>query len=385
MRNIKEARKRIRRILKSHNKHNYKINKINIQNNSINGFLMIRNKKYFYKLIKKSEGNKEFQGYLKMIAKYPIPGLYKSYNDYDDHLLIYEYESSISKNKGLLVDLINQNLDSKLKISIKDIFSVWKENYSKSIKWSKKPTLNENFFKDRIKSKSRFDKWYKHKHIQINKKKYSFINLLKRAHIINGKLIKETPYNLYLSTKKELTKSQKKIVVLSTGDPIEMNIGTKPVFFDFENSGTEDFIGEAAIFIFSTLIDGGYFSPKYHKNAFWLHPKTIKNIKKHKYKFLNYHLNKNSIIIDYDLEIQTSRRKILEKYFKTILYPLSKKAKLKKDILFDKLNKYLFARFLLVHNISNMTTKDMLLNISMISEINDIGLKKYLKLHKINI
>ena len=67
---------------------------------------------------------------------------------------------------------------------------------------------------------------------------------------------------------------------LTQGDPNVLNIGRKPIFFDFETAGYNSILAEIATFIWSILFADLYFAPKYHKNSFKNHEAIFdKNIK----------------------------------------------------------------------------------------------------------
>ena len=371
------AKRRIKRILKPENKES-KIVKINLQKNSINGTIIIDNVKLFFKLLERKKAKKEIAGYKDLIGKYPIPQVERVLEDYDDVLILYQYEKTIGKNKGLLSDEINKKLESQKKVNLNKIFSIWRENFLNSVRWSLQIPENSEFFKKRIQSTGRYDLWYNKSKVKVSGGKYGFNELMKKKYIVNGKLMDKTPYELYKRAKKSLTKNRRRIELLSQGDPIEMNIGMRPIFFDFETAGMEDFLGENAIFIYSILIDGGYFSPKYHRNAFWLYKRSLKNMEKHSYNYLNYKVD-DQVIIDYELKVPAVRIKILQEYFKQIVKPVLRKSKLSFSKYLEYLNNYLFARFMLVHNVQKMEINDIFFTVAMISEINHIGLSKYMK------
>ena len=52
---------------------------------------------------------------------------------------------------------------------------------------------------------------------------------------------------------------------LSQGDPNVLNIGTKPILFDYTTSGYNSIIAEFCTCTWSILFNDLYFAPKYHK------------------------------------------------------------------------------------------------------------------------
>lgn len=71
----------------------------NKQNNSINGIIVIGNKKCFYKVQEIKSYFMELQGYYQMYSKFPIPELVFAVVFNDCGVIIYKYEDSISPGK----------------------------------------------------------------------------------------------------------------------------------------------------------------------------------------------------------------------------------------------------------------------------------------------
>lgn len=78
----------------------------NKQNNSINGIIVIGNKKCFYKVQEIKSYFMELQGYYQMYSKFPIPELVFAVVFNDCGVIIYKYEDSISPGRGLLNDYL---------------------------------------------------------------------------------------------------------------------------------------------------------------------------------------------------------------------------------------------------------------------------------------
>ena len=127
---------------------------INIQRNSINGYL--KNKKgerYFFKLLKNDEAYKELQGYFLLLGKFNISEMYEilKYKNYS--FIIFKYDSTIDTDKGLLNDFFveNDNIENLKEEHYKSIRIIINE-LLKGLK--EKITLQDypmkKFFNDRI-------------------------------------------------------------------------------------------------------------------------------------------------------------------------------------------------------------------------------------------
>lgn len=61
--------------------------------------------RYFCKFLSKGEFEREIAGYNFIKKYYPVSNLVGKLQDKNNNLLIFEYEKTITKNEGLLVDL----------------------------------------------------------------------------------------------------------------------------------------------------------------------------------------------------------------------------------------------------------------------------------------
>lgn len=73
--------------------------------NSSYGHFMYDNEKYFFKIVDKNDFIKEINGYLEVCDKLKVKKLVNILTDNEKYYLIYEYEKTIIKNKGLIHDL----------------------------------------------------------------------------------------------------------------------------------------------------------------------------------------------------------------------------------------------------------------------------------------
>lgn len=361
----------------------FRIIRINIQYNSINGILFIEKNKCFLKILNKGKNLGELEGY-KLLKGWPIPFLKYIIGTKWNFLFIYDYEETVDSNQGLLTDYINDNISSFGefdKSKIMELLNFWNEQFTKTVFWSEKPSANDNLFRNRIMDDGRYDKWYSNNKVTIKNNNMYLRELFSYNFIVNNQTHYGTINQIHHEVKKNLLSKKKRVKVLSQGDPLELNIGMKPIFFDFENSGINDFIGESTVFIFGILIDGGYFSPKYHPNAYWLHKNSIDNINNHKYSYLDYSINtiKREIIVNYKLEIPKIRKEILRDYFKIVVKPIIEKVDVNLDDYFKELKYYLFMRSLCVHHPNNMGENDLIFNLTLLFEFYGKGLKYYLK------
>jgi len=110
--------------------------KINKNRNNINGVFSIKDKKFFYKILSLSDYENERAGYEIIKGMYPVANLIFNgiVNNNKSGLLIYEFEETIGKNRGLLIDIFSNsnNYDSDSHLLNKILF-IYK--FMKKIFW----------------------------------------------------------------------------------------------------------------------------------------------------------------------------------------------------------------------------------------------------------
>lgn len=331
---LKKSEKEIELLLE---KEDYSINYINFQNNSINGVIEKYNKKYFFKMLENQDFDNEIIGYIKIKNALPVNKIIEIYKLQNCNIIIYEYENTISDNEGLLNDFLVKN-DIEITDNSKQVINRIVNLYNSSFK----VTINKNvypmkqFFQERI--KSRLKKWYsKEKFFDYN------VNINGRESRKTTEIINEA--NNFFEKKCNLECS------LSQGDPNTLNIGTKPIFFDFATSGYNPIICEFSAMFWSVLIADAYFCPKYHPKSYYNHNKVFENIDKFN-PDLRYEINDKEKKIKIQSNIKSSRIRInfMKEYIKMIE---TLEINIGKEIIY-----FLLMRILCIFDIRTMTEED---------------------------
>lgn len=331
---LKKSEKEIKLLLE---KEDYSINYINFQNNSINGVIEKCNKKFFFKMLGNQDFDNEIIGYIKIKNALPVNKIIEIYKLQDCYIIIYEYENTISDNEGLLNDFLVKN-DIEITDDSKQVINRIVNLYNSSFK----VTINKNvypmkqFFQERI--KSRLKKWY-------SKEKFFDYNVN-----INGMESRKTT-EIINEANNFFEKKCKLECSLSQGDPNTLNIGTKPIFFDFATSGYNPIICEFSAMFWSVLIADAYFCPKYHPKSYYNHNKVFENIDKFN-PDLRYEINDKEKKIKIQSNIKSSRIRInfMKEYIKIIE---TLEINIGKEIIY-----FLLMRILCIFDIRTMTKED---------------------------
>lgn len=209
----------------------------------------------FFKIKAINEGINEINNYLKIYLVYPVPKLKAAIKFKNRCILLYEYNSRIEKKMGLLFDYLNKD-----KINVKkfdQIISIYKKTFKRTRTYKKDYPLKKYFY-DRI--NTRIEKCFL-KDNRISK-------ILKYKIKVNDEYYEKSTLKIVESAIAYFNKRPKELCFLTQGDPEPINIGTEPIFLDFETSGINPLVAEFAIFLWGVFMEESYYAPKYNRNCY---------------------------------------------------------------------------------------------------------------------
>lgn len=278
-------------------------------NKSIHGRFDIYNgQSMFFKILGKNEARDEFINYLKISPVYPVPKMKFYYILKEWAVLIYDYEHFVDR-RGLFFDSLNEKRYNKK--SFEKLIKIYRRAFNLSKVYRKSYPL-EKFFSGRV--NSRLKDVLKNKAIK---------EILDYKIIINGENYKLNTRNLINETSSYFTRKRKELCFLSQGDPEPINLGTKPILFDFESSGINPLLAEFAIFLWGVFMEESYYALKYHKKAYrdrFDYRSLVKNKPK-----LRYKIDKKKRVLKMNLQYSISevqKDMLLEyynKFFKKVM------------------------------------------------------------------
>jgi len=314
--------------------------KTNKNKNNTNGVFAIGEQKFFYKLLVIDEYKKELQGYNFLKEFYPVSNLifYKELNT-KYGLLVFEYENSVDIKEGMLVELFsNSKTFNQDKSKLVKILNLYKQVFLKSIKKTKENSCHV-FFEDRI--KSRIEKYYNKQFIE--KYTNNDIELNSYSVLIDLDIILK-------SIKKYFSHDKNRWSVISQCDPNDLNIGVKPILFDYLAGGYNPLMAEFAVFFWYNLAQGSYLSPLYN-GSFADHKRIYKKLDK-------VIMNKNKITH----KISVKRKAFIIEYIDKVLVPVVKKTEGYNDW-YDDFKNYFAMKILAVFDVSKIKEKDTCLSL----------------------
>lgn len=293
----------------------------NKQNNSMNGIIMVGNKKCFYKAQEIESHLMELCGYYQLHSSFPVPELLFAVVFNDFGVIIYEYDDSVGPGKGLLNDYLVSD-DSFYSLEFLEYI---KSNYCKVKMKNSYPM--QKFFEDRV--EKRLKKYLDYSWVEKK------VDIGLREPMSTKDIIAECA--LYFKTQRTYK------CVLSHGDLNTMNIGTKPIFFDFVTSGYNYLDAEVAVFSISLLFMDLYYSPKYHMKSYQNHEKIcgmVPNVQ------LEFFAGENTIKIKSFPKTEKKRKSVVKLYLQELEYDNS------------TLVYYIIMRFLTIFDIEKYEMSD---------------------------
>lgn len=307
---------------------------INKQKNSINGAVKdIEGEKYFFKILDLKNAKEELRGYLSLCGKMKISSIEKIIKYKNICIILYKYDESIQKNKGLLNDFLVEN--DFYKNFNKEQYEVIHKVLDENLRWISNNSLEEKypmqkFFNERV--NERLIIWYNEdNYIEFKNKKYRLLDFV-------------------IETKNYFNKNIKVKCFLSQGDPNALNFGIKPIAFDYTTSGYNAIIAEFSTIFWSVLFNDLYYAPKYHRNSYYNHEKVIQNLKLCKLN-IKYDITNNNINIISGKIKTTKIRKIFMKEYIKILK--ANDVQIHKDFIY-----FIIMRILCIFNLNEMEEKD---------------------------
>lgn len=347
-------------ISKSLNKKCY-INYIVYQDKSISGKIKINKQNFFFKIKSRANIKNEVKNYYKICYFYPVPKLEYLLKLKKNWILLYKFENSIKKNKGLFLDYLNKT--PKNFKNFKKLINFYLSSFETSNSHSDEYPLSEYFIK-------RLRKRLKPNVLGDKRRSY----LLKYNIIINNIEFKFNTYEIIQRTMRYFQSKPRELSFFSQGDPTLINLAEKPLFFDFETSGLNPILAEFSIFFWGVYIAETYYYPKYHKESYLNHDLFLRNINANK-PIIKFRIDdKNKTIY---LNLRYNPSKIKKQLIRLYVDGFLKRTSLKLSD--DSLKHFLLMRILTSLNVSKFTLEDYLSSLAFLNLFCNFKVTKPLK------
>lgn len=325
--------------------YNIVVIRVTKQYNSINGTLKENDRFYFFKTGHNEEMVRELVGYRTIRDKYPCPNLLRIYILNKQIFLIFEYEATVGSNFGTLTDYITV-VEQGFCPHDEAVFNGILDCYRRHLHTVKKRRSfpNDMLFAERL--KSRLLPWY------TNDELFSY------TFIINNRVAIKPALVIY-ELESFFSRRRKMLCMWTQGDPVDRNIGIKPVFFDFGYAGYNCVMGEIAVFLWA-IYGGRYYSPKYYPNSYLLHSNIYYSLNSAKPK-CSFVINsdRKSVTVSIEHSISAVCKSLLIDYLESYLQDTELRTEAN-----ETLNYHIAMRIATVLNMREMDLDDQIASIS---------------------
>ncbi len=154
---------------------------------------------------------------------------------------------------------------------------------------------------------------------------------------------------------------------LTQGDPTDLNIGTGPVWFDYDTAGLNATAGEFACFLWYQQLHGGWLVPTYNAAALHDHPAALTGRSLNQPHVMIAREGRHTVRISYHHEPSPARRHAIRRYHLELVRPLASRVGIT-DVT-EWLRPYLVLRILGVHNLSDLAASDAALSLAYLAEV----------------
>lgn len=292
----------------------------------------IKDSRYFIKICTLKEYRKELMGYKAISHAYPVASLAHHYIDKDHGILIFDHESSIDNNRGLLADFFSNQDGSTNDIEM--LITMFRNVFTTFTRIDMGTSANA-FYRDR--AQARIPTFYPRE----------FLNEVDgKGLILNGEAVSIRLSEILASVQNYFTKNKLLPCILSQADPSDLNLGLKPIVFDYANGGWNPLISELASQFWFCLILSNYLAPTYNPCPYANHSAVFHNLGK---------VNLQGINLDHT--ISPARKTFLTQYIEDVIMP-AMSCTPEYSNWYEDFRHFLAMRILGIFNVSTMNYMD---------------------------
>lgn len=302
------------------------------------GRFNLGNDTYFFKKVGYERLQQEVEGSRFIARYYPTPNIRFVFPS--EGIVVFENEITVSLNQGLLLDVLIDEQEVGTS-EIAGIINIYKKIFSETCALDR-GSASDIFFRDRM--KTRIPAYYSEVFL---KDEHRFT--------LNGREVCISLYEVISRLEKFFSCRSDYWCVAAQCDPGDLNIGLKPTLFDCTGGGMIPLMAEFAVLFWYQIAQGNYFSPKYHREAFFEHERVFEQIDTIDF-FENSYLTHRS---------KRKRIEFLSLYTKTVIDPIVTRNKYTRW--HEDFFCFLAMRILGIFNISKMERKDLLLSLGYLS------------------
>jgi hypothetical protein len=321
----------------------------------------------------RAEAAREIGGHDVLRGLYPVPTLrwHAALGRYA--VIAYDRVGTDARDEGLLLDEINaadetgqmSGLDRVLDAVIGHYATVMRE----TCRLAPQVETVSKLYGDRVLNGGRLDAYYGSRRPILRLPEGEALradDLRRMTLIVNGREHRVDFDELLAWLRRVFAPRRHVWAAVTQGDPTDLNIGTAPVWFDYDTAGLNALAGEFACFLWYQRLHGGWLVPTYNAAAFVDHPKAISGRRRNRPVVHVCRDGRHGVRIDYRHDPSPARRHVISRYRDELIQPVAEHLGIT-DML-DWLRPYVVLRILGVYDVGTLATTDGALSLAYLAE-----------------
>ncbi len=320
------------------------------------------------------EASAELAGHQLLERWYPVPALVWHRSWPRLAVTIYERHGGGATDQGLLLDHINAADQRGQASSLSDFFDQVLLSYrtviGQTIRLAPSKDTNGKLYGQRLAPGGRVDCYYQSDRpllLIAGSDPLRLSDLAQTTLIVNGKEHRIDLDSTVGRMRHDLDSRRLVWSAVTQGDPTDFNIGSGPVWFDYDTAGLNALAGEFACFLWYQLLQGGWLTPRYNSRAFADHPRSLSLLSVGRPVVHFARDGRHGLVIDYEHRPSPARRYLLDRYLDELVDPVVGEIGVEDQLAW--LRPYLVLRIIGVYNLCDLAPADAALSLAYLARV----------------
>lgn len=322
----------------------------------------------------RAEAAAEIAGYARLTGAYPVPVLlgHHAFGRYT--VLIYERYGTCRPDQGLLLDEITHADATEMREGLDNCLDRILRHYATVIQATFQQVPQERtvskLYGERVERGGRLDSYYGPDRpllVLPNGQPLRPSDLRHTVLVVNGREHRLDFPALVDWLRDAFSPRHRVWAALTQGDPTDFNIGSAPMWFDYDTGGLNALAGEFACFLWYQQLHGGWLVPTYNPRAFVDHPRNRHSRDANRPHVALGRDGRHGVTVTYRHRPSAARGHAISRYRRELTEPTA--AGIGVTSILGWMRPYLVMRILGVYNLGDLTPSDAALSLAYLAEV----------------